>query len=345
MKNRRTALILALVSIAFGVLFRFQFVDRLAFDADDLAYYERTPYGVDLPDRYGDTPYWLSWSRGDGQAYVTLAGDPWAEGPVRGLRVALYRYSRIGYSWAALTLTLGRVDLIPYGLFAVSMISLGVVGWIVGRNLNRWGPRCLILLVVPGALISAASDTAEAFGLALSTLAVTAPMPGATAAALTLGIVRPDFATTLFLRGKRSLWLIGACGVTAVGVRLLGMSLGLDYAGLNNNLTWPYVGYFDVMGTQTPVDQAVTIGLLAVATVTVIHAVLNERGWRRLAFGTTGLFVLLLAPLVLANYQNSLRAAIGLSLIWAIPADPEPDGDQSSSGARSETRRSQSHPV
>jgi hypothetical protein len=123
------------------------------------------------------------------------------------------------------------------------------------------------------------------------------------------------------------------------------MSLGLDYAGLNNNLTWPYVGYVNVMGTQTPVDRAVTIGLLAVATVTVIHAVLNERGWRRLAFGATGLFVLLLAPLVLANYQNSLRAAIGLSLIWAIPADPEPDGDRSSRGVRRETRRNQPHPV
>jgi len=333
MKNRRTALILALVSIAIGVLFRFQFVDRLAFDADDLAYYEGTPYGVDLPDHYGDTPYWLAWSRGDGQAYVTLAGDPWAEGPVLGLGVALYRYARIGYSWAALALTFGQVDLIPYGLFAVSLLSLGLTGWIVGRNLPHWGSRGLILLVVPGALISAASDTAEAFGLALSALAVTTPMPGAVAAALALGVVRPDFATTLFLRGKRSLWLIGACGATAIGVRLLGLALGLDYAGLNNNLTWPFVGYFEVLGAQPLVERAVTIGLLAVASLTIVQGVNNERGWRRLAFLSTGLFVLLLAPLVLVDYQNSLRAAAGLSLIWAIPPGAETGSDDAAVSA------------
>jgi hypothetical protein len=319
MKNRRTALILAVVSIALGVLFRFQFVDRLDFNSEDLAYYERTSYGIDLPDHYGDTPYWLAWSRGDGQAYVTLAGDPWAEGPVRGLGVALYRYSRIGYSWAGLGFAFGQVDLIPYGLFAVSLLSLGAIGWIVGRNLRRWGPRSLILLVVPGALISAASDTAEAFGLALATIAVTAPIRSGVAAALVMGVVRPDFATTLFLRGRRSVWLVGACAASAIGIRLLGMSLGLKYAGLNNNLTWPLIGYLDVFGTQPVVDRAVTAGLLAVAIITVFQAVRHEQGWRRLAFLSTGLFVLLLAPLVLDNSQNSLRAAAGLSLIWAMP--------------------------
>jgi hypothetical protein len=189
----------------------------------------------------------------------------------------------------------------------------------VGRNFRRWGPRSLILLVVPGALISAASDTAEAFGLALATIAITAPIGSGVAAALVLGFVRPDFATTLFLRGKRSLWLIGACAVSAIGIRLLGMGLGLEYAGLNNNLTWPLIGYLEVFGTQPVVDRAVTAGLLAVAIITVFQAVRHEQGWRRLAFLSTGLFVLLLAPLVLDNPQNSLRAAAGLSLIWAIP--------------------------
>jgi hypothetical protein len=175
--------------------------------------------------------------------------------------------------------------------------------------------------VVPGALISAASDTAEAFGLALATIAVTAPIRSGAAAALVMGVVRPDFATTLFLRGRRSLWLIGACAASAIGIRLLGMSLGLEYTGLNNNLTWPFSGYFDVFGSQPVVDRAVTSGLLAVATMTVFQAVRHEQGWRRLAFLSTGLFVLLLAPLVLDNSQNSLRAAAGLSLIWAMPPD------------------------
>jgi len=327
MKYRNTALVLALLSITLGVVFRLQFVERSGFGPEDLAYYERVSYGVDLPDHYGDTPYWLAWSRGDGQAYVTLAGDPWAEGPVLGLAAGLYRYARIGYAWAALALTFGQLELIPYGLFAVSMLSLGILGWVVGRNLHRWGPRSLILLVVPGALIAAASDTAEAFGLALSTLAVTTPMPGAVAAALALGVVRPDFATTLFLRGRRSLWLIGACAVAAIGVRALGLSLGLENPGINHNLTWPFVGYFAVLDIQLPVERIVTFGLLAIATVTVIQGISNERNWRRLALLSTGMFVLLFAPVVLDDFANSLRAAASLSLIWAIPPGAEPNND------------------
>ncbi|HSJ27398.1 MAG TPA: hypothetical protein VLB67_04260, partial [Acidimicrobiia bacterium] len=211
MRNRETRtsrniiLVAMLAAVLSGFVARVAFVERSDFGAGDLVLYEQRPYGIDLPDGYAERPFWMTWSRGDGQAYVTLAADPWAQEQALGLRVTLYRYSRIGYSWAALLAVGGQAHLVPYGLFVVNVLSLAALGWIVGRNLGAWGARSIILLAVPGALIATATDTAEAFGLALATLALVLPAAGGVVSAFFLGIVRPDFATALFLRGRHGL--------------------------------------------------------------------------------------------------------------------------------------------
>lgn len=293
------------------------------FGAADLARFEAQPYGVDLPDSYAAEPFWLTWSRGDGQAYVTLVSDPLAQEEVRGLGVALYRYSRVGYAWAAFVLTAGSTALAPVGLFLVNAIAVAYLAWVAERKLDQWGPRALVLVAVPGVWISTMTDTAEGLGMALATAAVVMSRVRSRAAAVLLGIVRPDFATALLLRGGPGLILVALTALAAVGIRLLGLGLGLDYAGLNGNLTLPFHGYAEVLAGQPVEYQAVTVGLASVAVVTVARGVRSETGWRRLAPIGTGIFVLMLSPLVLENPLNSLRAASALALIWATP--PEAD--------------------
>jgi len=333
--SRFLALTLVLSSIVVGLTARTTFVDRSAFGPDDLAHYEARGYGADLPDEIGDQPFWLAWTRGDGQAYVTLAADPWAQEETRSLGVALYRYGRVGYSWLALALVAGQFQLIPHGLLAASLLGLGGLGWVVAHRVQTWGPRSLILLAVPGALIATATDTAEALGLGLTALATTRVGASAVASAFVLGIVRPDFATGLFLRGRSALPLVGWCAAGAVGVRLLGLGLGLPYSGLNDNLTVPLAGYVSVLAEQGNLDRTVTVGLGIVSLITIVRGLSLESGWSRAAPLTTGLFVLMLSPAVLAGTQNSLRAAAVLWLVWAVP----PGVDVANAGSGQTERR------
>ena len=81
MSRRRNAIVYASLAILAGLTWRLVFVTSQGFDGADLERFEAQPYGVDLPDAYRDVPFLLAWTRGDGQAYVALAADPWAQGP------------------------------------------------------------------------------------------------------------------------------------------------------------------------------------------------------------------------------------------------------------------------
>lgn len=329
MSNRRLIGALALASLAVltATGLRAVYAERGAFGPDDLTRYEERAYGVDLPDDLGHQPFWLTWTRGDGQAYITLAADPLAQSQVRELSVALYRYSRVGYAWAALGVVAGNLDLVPIGLFAVNIGSVAYLAWIAARNIEKWGPRSLALGLIPGVLISTMTDTAEAFGAALAAAGLVGGRLPALLAAAALGIVRPDFVTALFLRGRAGLSLAAATLGTAVGIRLFGAGLGLDYAGLNGNLTFPLVGYFDVWAGQPWEFRAITLGLVHASLVTILRGMRNEVGWVRIGPIATGVFVLMLSGMVLENPANSLRAAVALSLVWAIPPGQRRDGD------------------
>jgi hypothetical protein len=323
MHERRLGLLVALASIALGLGMRFLFVHYMDFGAADLLLYESRSYGVDLPEWYGERPFFLAWSRGDGQAYVTLAADPWAQGPAREMTPALYRYSRVGYAWAARVAGLLQTSLIPVGLLAVNLGALGYLGWVAGSRLRRWGPRALALALSPGAYIAFVSDTAEALGLALVTGAVLAStlIPGM-ASGLLLGLVRPDFATAIF-RGRRPWALLMVVAGSAIAIRLLGfVVLDLDWAVTDGTLTVPFGGYLDALPQQSLLPAAITVGLLLVAVLTTLHGVTaRESVLVRLAYLLTGGFVLLLSSKVLIDPMNSLRAAAALSLVWAIPSE------------------------
>lgn len=313
------------LAVAAAVGLRSLFADQGGFGLNDLARFEGRTYGVDLSDELGDQPFWLTWTRGDGQAYVILAADPFAQEQVRELGVALYRYSRVGYAWSALAVVGGNLDLIPIGLFTVNIASIAYLGWVAARKMESWGARSLVMAFIPGVMISAMTDTAEAFGAALAIAAITSTRVPALISAGVLGIVRPDFATALFLRGRIGLGLVAATVGSAIGIRLFGLALGLEYSGLNGNLTLPFAGYADVWASQRWEYRTITIGLVFASLVTLTRGMRQETGWARLAPISTGMFVLMLAGVVLENSANSLRAAVALSLVWAVPPSQPPE--------------------
>jgi hypothetical protein len=238
---------------------------------------------------------------------------------------ALYRYGRAGYAWAARLAGLGQVGLIPIGLLAVNVVSVVTLGWIAGAHRDRWGLRSLLLVAGPGALIATASDTAEASGLALAAIAAVASMRAGVFAGLILGLVRPDFATVVFLRRAEVIPVGAAVAAGAVGIRLLGtVGFGLDWAGSDGTITVPLLGYLDVWSEQTAGSRTITLVLLATAIATVAWGLTREHGWRRVGFVTTGVFLLMFSPKVLLFPVNSLRAAAALSLLWAIPRSAPP---------------------
>ena len=318
MSDRTRVIGLVLVAITIGIAVRAGYVERSDFNASDLAHFE-TVSGITLPDHFAMTPFWLVWSRGDGQTYIALGVDPLAQDETRRLGAALYRFGRVGYSLAALVLVAGQQAWLPYGLFGVSLLSLATLGWIAARQMPVWGPRSLILLIVPGALIATASDTAEAFGLALAALAVLASRHWSTAAAGWLGIVRPDFGLLLLLRGRSGVPRLALCLATAAGVRLAGIGLGLDYSGLIGTLTLPLAGYIEVLTSPATPEHLIVASVMFAAAMTLVRGVTVERSWSRAAYIGTGLFLLMLAPIVLDGGEHALRVAASLSLLWAIP--------------------------
>ena len=318
MSDRTRVVGLILAAITVGIAMRVGFVNSSDFSASDLERFE-TLYGVALPDHYATSPFWLPWTRGDGQAYIVLGVDPLAQDETRRLGAAPYRFGRVGYSLAALVLVAGQQVFLPYGLFGVSILSLATLGWVAARQLPVWGPRSLILLIVPGALIATASDTAEAFGLALAALAVLASRHWSTAAAGLLGIVRPDFGLLLLLRGRSGVPRLALCLGTAAGIRLVGIGLGLDYSGLAGHLTLPLAGYIEVLGGPATREHVIVASVMFVAIATLVRGVILEHSWSRAAYFGTGLFLLMLAPVVLDGGMNALRVAAPLSLLWATP--------------------------
>ena len=123
--------------------------------------------GVDLPDAYGDLPFFLLWTRGDGQAYVTLASDLDLQGPAQRLLLPSYRYTRVGYAWMGRVFALGRVDLIPVGLMLVNLTALAGIGALTAKLVQLYGERSYLLLLNPGLYVGFATDTAEPLGLLL----------------------------------------------------------------------------------------------------------------------------------------------------------------------------------
>lgn len=323
----------AVVIIGLGVRLAMVRAAEPPLSAVDLMRFEQT-YGLDLPAWYEDSPFFLLWSRGDGQAFVALGSDLDLNGPARELAVPVYRFSRAGYAWLGRLAALGRPGWVPVGLMAVNALSLLAVGAISSVVVQRRGPISFILAANPALYIGFASDTAEPLGIALLMVALVASTGRrAGLAAGLLGAVRPSLATALPERGRNLGALIASFAAVALAVRFIGSAaLGGDASIPNATFVIPLTGYFDVW-QELPPGAAVVAGIPLVAALATIYFGLTKRsGWVRVSWVATGLLVLTFGSLVLHHPNNWIRAAAALPVVWGLsrPPDARVAGDQES---------------
>ena len=116
---------------------------------------------------------------------------------------------------------------------------------------------------------------------------------------------------------------------TALAFRILVVEalLNLETGDLSTNFTLPGLGYIDGWSRADQLSQFVMVAVASAAVLTILRGLplgMNRRfSW---AFISTGLLVLLLDGGVVAGYENLLRAAGVLPLVWVTwerAADPD----------------------
>lgn len=286
------------------------------FGPADLAAYEDSS-GIDLPDRYGHMPFFLTWSRGDGQAYMTIAADPFLQGPSRNLIAPVYRFGRAGYPLLARMVALGEPGLLPIGLLTVNIVAMATYSTFVMHATKRH-PKAIWLLANPALLVGLATDTAEPLAFALLILALGSGSWVAALAATALGVVRESYATVLGI-GRRPGLMIAAGAVSALGIRLAaGATLGQSPFEGSSIFTWPIAGYLKGFDSQPWPKAALSLLLLAAMVATFIRGFLVRGAWVRLSWWSTGLLGLCLAEVVTNDVLNVVRALGAVPLLWVL---------------------------
>lgn len=295
-ENVRVGLAVALIAMTGALVTR-----AAAAGGNDLAVFQHRSdvTGID----FGDWPEILyTGAGGDGEVFAVLAADPLAQGPALSIRSLVFRYTRIGFSWAAWALALGNDRFVLPTMALIGIISVGAVAYTAGYLQNRLGWRVWLLVANPALLIGFMGDTAEPLALAL----LIAAFAGRSfLGAFALGIVRPSYMTTLV--GGWPLFL--AAAGSALAIRILAFYLfgGNFLDGGAGNVTAPLVGYF-----QEPSFPGFVIAGAGLATIAV-GAIR-----RNLAWGVSGMLVVMLGPIVLEHPINALRAAGVLPVLWAF---------------------------
>ncbi len=296
---------------------------------EDLHRFE-TIYDIDLPDWYDDHPFFLLWTRGDGQAFVALAADLDLDGAAQELAVPVYRYARVGYAWLGRAAGLGMVSLVPVGLMIVNALALFALGVLSSRLASVRGKVAYLLAANPAIYVGFASDTAESLGVVLLVAAALASSRSVGRwSAGWLAAVRPTLVTALpARRGDLTLTLV-AFGVVGAAVRIIGI-IGLDgdTSIPPSTVVAPVTGYLEAWPSMSA-GAAIVAGIpLAAGLATFAVGLISKRGWMRLAWLATGLLVLMLGSAVLHNPFNWTRAAAALPVLWVVSSlkrDTGPD--------------------
>ncbi len=294
---------------------------------DDLQRFE-TIYDINLPDWYNDHPFFLLWTRGDGQAFVALASDLDLDGAAQELAVPTYRYARVGYAWLGRAAGLGKVSLVPVGLMMVNGLALFALGLLSSRLASSHGWAAYLLAANPALYVGFASDTAEPLGVLLLVAAIVASSKkvGRWSAGW-LAAVRPTLATALpARRGDLPLTLV-IFGAVAVGIRIIGMvGLGGDTTIPPSTVVVPVTGYLEAWRSMSAGAAVVASIPLAAGLATCAIGIISKRGWMRLAWLASGLLVVMLGSGVLHNPFNWTRAAAALPALWVVSSLPATTG-------------------
>lgn len=110
----------------------------------------------------------------DGVYFYAMARDPFAtEQDHTLIDLPGARYGHVLYGWAAAIVSLGNDRFIPFALFLINIVSMGVCAWGVSalaRDMG-WTPWAgLMVAVNPGFIYAVTVDTSEVFGCALVVL-------------------------------------------------------------------------------------------------------------------------------------------------------------------------------
>lgn len=315
MSKRRAALPLALLLFLLVVLLRFGASERMLFGPDDLNTFEERPYGFELAS---DTPpFFLTWARGDGQAFMSIAADLNGDGVSSELGLQSYRMSRIAHSLLARTFSLGRIDLLPYGIAAASFAAYAGLLAVSVRLTDFLGLRALVLALSPAAIIGTVFDTAEGLGTLLATVALTtSTLWLGMLAGAALGITRPSYGTAAL--ASRSGPLVPTAVVLA-GLALqalLVFGFGVEFAGSGRNIVIPLTGYLDALATIHPATMA-SAGVVLLMAVTLFRHSLDPRftGSFRIAAAVSAGLAVSVGPATFVGPMSPLRVSGALVLL------------------------------
>lgn len=309
-ERKRDGLVAASLAVLTALLLRF-----LLAKPQDFLHYSvlRDLTGID----FGEWPdIFYTGGGGDGEVFAVLAADPIGQGPSQSIPAVVYRFARVGFSWAAWALSLGQERFVLPALFLIGLIALATVGFLAGFWRKKLGPASWLLVLNPALYVGFVGDTAEPLAILLLVLALSGSGPLAAAA---LGITRPTYATALLGRG-RSLVVAVVSGVAVVilAVRLFDAPV---FGTLDGAFSVPFVAYFNQ-------PSIVGFAVLSAGVVTVVVGLVR----RDLAWLASGLLVLVLGEGVTANPVNAVRAAGMLPVLWALASPLENSAGLTRSG-------------
>lgn len=282
--------------------------DQLMYGPRDVDVFADRPYGVQV-DREAH-PFFLMWTRSDGQAFFSIAGDLDGDEQAAGLGNLSYRMSRIGMSVLARLLTFGNDDWLLYTLPIVSLLAFLALVLVAMRLVDRLGPRALLLPLTPAAIIGTIYDSAEPLGTVLLVASLTATtLVGASLAAVALGVSRPSYAIGVPASRLGLQPAILAVGAGASLQLLIVLGFGIPFSGGAGNLALPITGLIEEWPRMAPSGQIVAAVVLGSALALVTFAASGRYVFSyRATCALTAVFSLCLGAAVYQETFSPFRA-------------------------------------
>jgi hypothetical protein len=339
--TQRAAILWAVLLFVLVVLLRLGASVSWGFGPQDLDRYAETAHGFELSR---DTPpFFLTWSRGDGQAFMSIAADLNGDGVSRGLGLQTYRMSRIAHSVLARLFALGRIEWLPYGLAASSFAAYAGLLAVSVRLTDTLGIRSLALGLSPAAIFGTMFDTAEGLGTLLATVALTTSTLwlGVLSGAV-LGIARPSYGTAVL--ASRVGPVVPASTVLAGAALqlLLVFGFGLPFAGSGGNIVIPFTGYIAALPSMHIVTIPSALVVLAMAVILFTYSVESRfTGSFRVAAAVSALLAISVGPSTFVGPMSPLRVsgALVVLLVTAPMFDRRSDAQTSLGGLTNLRRR------
>lgn len=316
--KRAAAIALALVMFTLVVGARYGVTQSLDFGERDTVRFAGFAYGFDIP---ADThPFFLTWSRGDGQAFMSIAADLNGDGVSTGLGYQSYRMSRIGLSILGRVVALGSVDLLPYGLAGASLLSYAALLAVAVRLTDPLGMRSLVLGLSPAAIIATVFDTAEGLGSLLLVIALTSSATWiAVAAGALLGVTRPSYGTAV-VAARRGVAVPAATILAGVTLQaIVTMVLSVPFSGSGNNIVFPLTGFFRAFPTMHPITQASALVVLLMAATLFQQALSKSFQPRyRIAAAASALLAISVSPATFVGPLSPMRVSGALVVLLVL---------------------------